>query len=41
MNASLDQILTTYTDEELDLLAKFLDRTRDAGREATDALTSE
>ncbi|HEX2372424.1 MAG TPA: MarR family transcriptional regulator, partial [Actinomycetota bacterium] len=27
MNASLDQILTTYTDEELDLLAKFLDRT--------------
>jgi DNA-binding MarR family transcriptional regulator len=41
MNASLDQILTTYTDEELDLLAKFLDRTTDAGREATDALTSE
>jgi DNA-binding MarR family transcriptional regulator len=41
MNASLDQILTTYTDEELDLLATFLDRTTDAGREATDALTSE
>jgi DNA-binding MarR family transcriptional regulator len=41
MNASLDQILTTYTDEELDLLAKFLDRTTDAGREAADALTSD
>jgi DNA-binding MarR family transcriptional regulator len=41
MNASLDQILTTYTDEELDLLATFLDRTTDAGREATDALTGE
>jgi hypothetical protein len=38
MNASLDQICAGYTDAELELLADFLRRTTDAGRDATDEL---
>jgi DNA-binding MarR family transcriptional regulator len=38
MNASMDQICTGYTDTELELIAEFLRRTTDAGREATDKL---
>jgi DNA-binding MarR family transcriptional regulator len=41
MNASLDQILAAYADEELDLLATFLRSTTDAGRGATTALTGD
>lgn len=38
MNASMDQICAGYTDTELELLADFLRRTTDAGRDATDEL---
>lgn len=38
INASIDQILAGYTDTELELLADFLRRTTDAGRDATDRL---
>jgi DNA-binding MarR family transcriptional regulator len=38
MNASLEQICAGYTDAELELLAGFLRRTTDAGRQATDDL---
>jgi DNA-binding MarR family transcriptional regulator len=38
MNASLDGICAGYTDAELDLLADFLRRVTDAGRDATDEL---
>jgi DNA-binding MarR family transcriptional regulator len=40
MNTSLEQICAGYTDAELQLLAGFLRRTTDAGRQATDALAS-
>src|SRR5215472_16824087 len=40
MNTSLEQICAGYTDAELELLAGFLRRTTDAGRQATDALAS-
>jgi DNA-binding MarR family transcriptional regulator len=40
MNASLDQICSGYTDAELEVLADFLRRTTDAGRQATDDLAS-
>ena len=38
MNTSLEQICAGYTDAELELLAGFLRRTTDAGRQATDDL---
>ncbi|MGH3468329.1 MAG: MarR family transcriptional regulator [Thermocrispum sp.] len=38
MNSSMDQICAGYTDAELELLADFLRRTTDAGRDATDEL---
>jgi DNA-binding MarR family transcriptional regulator len=38
MNASLDRICAGYADAELELLADFLRRTTDAGRDATDRL---
>jgi DNA-binding MarR family transcriptional regulator len=41
MNASLDELLGTYADDELDLLAAFLRRTTDAGRAATTDLAGD
>jgi DNA-binding MarR family transcriptional regulator len=38
MNTSMDQICADYTDTELELLADFLRRTTNAGRDATDEL---
>jgi DNA-binding MarR family transcriptional regulator len=38
MNRSLNQILSAYSDSELELLADFLQRTAEAGRNATDDL---
>jgi DNA-binding MarR family transcriptional regulator len=38
MNASVDEILAGYGDDQLELLADFLRRTTDAGRSATDQL---
>ena len=35
MNAAMDQLCATYSDEQLELLADFLRRTTDAGRDAT------
>jgi DNA-binding MarR family transcriptional regulator len=40
MNTSLEQICAGYTDAELELLAGFLRRTTDAGRQATDDLAN-
>jgi DNA-binding MarR family transcriptional regulator len=40
MNTSIEQICAGYTDAELEVLAGFLRRTTDAGRQATDALAS-
>jgi DNA-binding MarR family transcriptional regulator len=40
MNTSMDEICAGYTDAELDLLADFLRRTTDAGRNAADDLAS-
>ena len=40
MNASMDQICSGYNEAELEVLADFLRRTTDAGRLATDDLTS-
>jgi DNA-binding MarR family transcriptional regulator len=39
MNASMDQLLAAYGDDDLDLLAGFLRRTTDAGRAADDLAT--
>jgi DNA-binding MarR family transcriptional regulator len=41
MNSSMDDICAGYTDAELELLADFLHRTTDAGRQATDELASD
>lgn len=41
MNTSMDQICAGYTDSELQLLANFLRRTTNAGRDATDELASD
>jgi DNA-binding MarR family transcriptional regulator len=41
MNASMDQICAGYDDTELDLLADFLHRATNAGRDATDELASD
>jgi DNA-binding MarR family transcriptional regulator len=38
MNASIDEICAGYTDDQLDLIADFLLRTTDAGRQAADDL---
>jgi DNA-binding MarR family transcriptional regulator len=38
MNASMDRLLAGYNDDQLELLADFLRRTTDAGRNATDEL---
>jgi DNA-binding MarR family transcriptional regulator len=38
MNAAMEQICADYGDGELDLLAGFLQRTADAGRDATEQL---
>lgn len=38
MNSSMDQICADYQDTELEILADFLRRTVDAGRNATDEL---
>jgi DNA-binding MarR family transcriptional regulator len=38
MNSSMDRLLAGYGDAELELLADFLRRTTDAGRDATDKL---
>jgi hypothetical protein len=40
MNASLEQICAGYTEAELEVLADFLRRTTDAGRQATDTLAT-
>ena len=40
MNASLDQILSGYTEAELGVLTDFLRRTTAAGQAATDNLAS-
>jgi DNA-binding MarR family transcriptional regulator len=40
MNASMDRLLASYADDELDLLVAFLRRTTDAGRAATDDLAN-
>jgi DNA-binding MarR family transcriptional regulator len=41
MNASMDQLCAGYSDEQLELLADFLRRTSNAGRDATDELASD
>jgi DNA-binding MarR family transcriptional regulator len=41
MNASMDEIIAGYDDDELHLLADFLRRTNDAGRAATEELARE
>ena len=41
MNASLDEICARYGEAELELLADFLRRTADAGRDATDELAGD
>jgi len=41
MNTSMDQICAGYTDTELELLADFLRRTTNAGRDATTELAGE
>jgi DNA-binding MarR family transcriptional regulator len=38
MNTSMDEIFARYTDDQLDVIADFLQRTTDAGRDATDEL---
>jgi DNA-binding MarR family transcriptional regulator len=41
MNTSMDQLCAGYSDTELELLADFLRRTTDAGRDATDELATD
>jgi len=41
MNTSMDQICAGYTTAELELLADFLHRTTNAGRDATDKLAGD
>jgi DNA-binding MarR family transcriptional regulator len=38
MNASMGEILDSYRDDELEVIADFLRRTTEAGRHATDEL---
>ena len=41
MNTSMDQICADDDDDQLELLADFLRRTTDAGRDATEELASD
>jgi DNA-binding MarR family transcriptional regulator len=41
MNRSMNKLLADYSDSELELIADFLHRTVDAGRNATEELTGE
>jgi DNA-binding MarR family transcriptional regulator len=41
MNTSMDQLCAGYSDDQLELLADFLRRTADAGRDATDELAGD
>jgi DNA-binding MarR family transcriptional regulator len=41
MNTSMDQLCAGYSDDQLELLADFLRRTTDAGRDATDELATD
>lgn len=41
MNGAMDEILSGYSDAELELLRDFLHRTAEAGRAATDALAAD
>jgi DNA-binding MarR family transcriptional regulator len=41
MNRSMNKILADYSDSELELIADFMRRTVDAGRNATDELTGD
>jgi DNA-binding MarR family transcriptional regulator len=41
MNRSMNKILADYSDTELEVIADFMRRTVDAGRNATDALTGD
>jgi hypothetical protein len=41
MNASVDEILAGYSDEQLELLADFLRRATDAGQDATAKLAAD
>jgi DNA-binding MarR family transcriptional regulator len=41
MNTAMDQICAGYSDTELELLADFLRRTTNAGRDATDELAAD
>jgi DNA-binding MarR family transcriptional regulator len=41
MNRSMNKILSDYSDSELEVIADFMRRTVDAGRNATDALAAE
>jgi len=41
MNASMDQLCADYSDDQLELLADFLRRTTNAGRDATDELAAD
>jgi DNA-binding MarR family transcriptional regulator len=41
MNGAMDEILSGYSDAELELLRDFLHRTAEAGRGATDALAAD
>ena len=41
MNSKLDELCAGYSDDQLELLADFLRRTTDAGRDATDELASD
>jgi DNA-binding MarR family transcriptional regulator len=41
MNASVDEILTGYSDDQLELLADFLRRTTNAGQDATAKLAAD
>jgi DNA-binding MarR family transcriptional regulator len=41
MNGAMDEILSGYSDAELELLRDFLHRTAEAGRAATDALAGD
>jgi DNA-binding MarR family transcriptional regulator len=41
MNTAMDQLCASYDDDQLQLLADFLDRTTNAGRTASDQLASD
>ena len=41
MNTSMDELLTSYSDDQLELVAEFLRRTTNAGRDATNELAGD